>query len=220
MASQRCARGNFGDHARRSSVCAGSHGLLRQRCRGLFGNSLSGGGFARPRTRMRSDDHVLDKSAAHDRMTRDHRPDEFLLSVVVPCYNEQDVLVLTYQRIRDTLGTAAFALQLVLVDDGSDDRTGQIISELAVGDPRIKPVWLSRNFGHQAAISAGLDHAEGDIVAIIDADLQDPPEVIFEMIEKWRAGADVVYGIRRKRKEGLMKRAAYTAFYRIFKRLT
>jgi len=144
---------------------------------------------------------------------------KFLLSVVVPCFNEQDVLTLTYRRLIGVLGNQDFRLQIVFIDDGSSDRTLQIITNFSWSDPRVKTVLLSRNFGHQAAVSAGLANADGDAVVVIDADLQDPPEVILQMIEKWAAGVDVVYGIRTKRKEPLFKRAGYRIFYRMFQRL-
>jgi polyisoprenyl-phosphate glycosyltransferase len=147
------------------------------------------------------------------------RPDTFLLSVVVPCFNEHDVIVLTYRRLVDVLGDKKFRLQIIFVDDGSNDHTPYLAADLANRDPRVKAVLLSRNFGHQAAVSAGLANADGDAIAVIDADLQDPPEVVIQMIERWLEGADVVYGIRTNRKEMFLKRAAYSIFYRIFRKL-
>ncbi|MBZ8134238.1 glycosyltransferase [Afifella sp. IM 167] len=140
-----------------------------------------------------------------------------MLSVVVPCYNEQEVLPLTHARLLEAFGAAPFRFQIVYVNDGSRDATGAMLEEYAAADTRVKAVILSRNFGHQAAVSAGLAHADGDAIGIIDADLQDPPEVILAMLDKWRAGYDVIYGVRRKRKESLFKRTAYTLFYRIFR---
>lgn len=147
------------------------------------------------------------------------RPSKFLLSVVVPCFNEEDVILLTYRQLVDVLGNRDFGLQIVFVDDGSEDRTPDMAVDLSKGDPRVKTVLLSRNFGHQAAVSAGLANADGDAVVVIDADLQDPPEIVIQMIRKWRDGADVVYGIRTKRKEPLLKRTGYKLFYKIFQRL-
>src|SRR5215472_14112686 len=147
------------------------------------------------------------------------RRDKFLLSIVVPCFNEEDVIRLTHRRLIDVLGNAGCCLQIVFVDDGSDDRTPDIAVEISKGDPRVKTVLLSRNFGHQAAVSAGLANADGDAVVVIDADLQDPPEVVIQMIGKWLDGADVVYGIRTKRKESLLRRTGYKLFYKIFQRL-
>ena len=150
---------------------------------------------------------------------RHSRPSKFLLSVIVPCFNEEDVISLTYHRLIEVLGNRDFRLQIIFVDDGSADRTPEIMANFSKDDIRVKTVLLSRNFGHQAAVSAGLANADGDAVVVIDADLQDPPEVVLEMIQKWSEGADVVYGIRSKRKESLLKRAAYRAFYRVFQRL-
>jgi len=147
------------------------------------------------------------------------RPSKFLLSVVVPCFNEEDVITLTYRRLIEVMGNRDFRLQIVFVDDGSSDRTPDIMANFSEEDRRVKIVLLSRNFGHQAAVSAGLASAEGDAVVVIDADLQDPPEVIFEMIQRWSDGADVVYGIRSKRKESLLKRIGYSVFYRVFHQL-
>lgn len=147
------------------------------------------------------------------------RPSKFLLSVVVPCFNEQDVILLTYRKLVDVLGNTGFGLQIVFVDDGSHDSTSDIVIDLAKDDPRVKTVLFSRNFGHQAAVSAGLANADGDAVVVIDADLQDPPEVVVQMIQKWLDGADVVYGIRTNRKEHLLKRIGYKVFYRMFQQL-
>ena len=146
---------------------------------------------------------------------------QILLSLVMPCYNEQEVLETTHTRISAVLSDIPdLALQFVYVNDGSLDHTESILRGLAEQDARIKFLSLSRNFGHQPAVSAGLAHADGDIVAVLDADLQDPPEVLLSMLEKWRDGFDVIYGIRRERKEILLKRIGYAAFYRIFNRIT
>ena len=147
------------------------------------------------------------------------RPEKFLLSVVIPCFNEEDVILLTYRRLVDVLGSRDFRLQIIFVDDGSDDDTPEIAANLAKSDPQVRAVLLSRNFGHQAAVSAGLAHADGDVVVVMDADLQDPPEVVIRMVQTWRGGADVVYGIRTRRKESLVKRTAYSVFYLLFQRL-
>jgi len=147
------------------------------------------------------------------------RRDKFLLSIVVPCFNEEDVIRLTHRRLIDVLGNSGCCLQIVFVDDGSDDRTPDIAVEIAKSDPRVKTVLLSRNFGHQAAVSAGLAEADGDAVVVMDADLQDPPEAVIHMMEKWLQGADIVYGIRTQRKESLLKRAGYNLFYRAYQRL-
>ena len=158
--------------------------------------------------------------AARETLAGEDLPqDKFLLSIVVPCFNEEDVIRLTYLRLVDVLGNRNFRLQIVFVDDGSSDTTPDIAADIAKKDPRVKTVLLSRNFGHQAAVSAGLADADGDAVVIMDADLQDPPEAVIKMIEKWLQGADVVYGIRAERKESLLKRTCYHLFYRAFRRL-
>lgn len=140
-----------------------------------------------------------------------------LLSVIVPCFNEQEVIRTTNQSLIDTLGdNPEFAIEIVYVNDGSFDQTEKILFDLVEGDSRVRTISFSRNFGHQPAVTAGLEHAVGDVVAILDADLQDPPEVILQMIDKWREGFDVVYGVRLKRKEGFFKRFLYMSFYRLY----
>jgi glycosyltransferase involved in cell wall biosynthesis len=142
-----------------------------------------------------------------------------LLSVVAPMYFEED----TAQAFHDRVSAALEGLpwELVVVDDGSEDRTPAILADLAARDARVKVLTLSRNFGHQAALTAGLEHAAGDVVVMIDADLQDPPELIPEMLERWRAGADVVCAVRDERAgETRAKLATARWFYRLFGRLT
>jgi glycosyltransferase involved in cell wall biosynthesis len=141
------------------------------------------------------------------------------ISVVIPVFDEEDNLPLLYQRLTDVLGDVEPLYELIFVDDGSLDSSVQILEELAENDPKLIVVQLARNFGHQIAISAGLDFARGDGVIIMDADLQDPPEVLPEFIEKWREGHDIVYAIRTNRKEGWLKRNAYSFFYRILQRI-
>jgi glycosyltransferase involved in cell wall biosynthesis len=147
------------------------------------------------------------------------RKEDFLLSVVIPCFNEEDVLLKTLSRVSKVLGSRHFRLQIVFVDDGSGDQTRDILADFAAEDHRVKVVSFSRNFGHQAAVSAGLENADGDVIAVMDADLQDPPEVLLEMLKQWSAGFDVVYGIRTERKEARWKKLCYSVFYRVFKRL-
>jgi glycosyltransferase involved in cell wall biosynthesis len=151
---------------------------------------------------------------------RSYRKRDFVLSIVIPCFNEEEVVETTYQKVLKTLAGRDFELQIVFVDDGSFDKTGDIIRRIEACDARVKLISFSRNFGHQAAISAGLATADGDVIGIIDADLQDPPEVIIEMLQKWHEGFDVVYGIRRKRKEAKWKTFCYAGFYRIFRSLS
>ena len=123
-----------------------------------------------------------------------------LLSVVVPCLDEELVIATTHSRILSALdATTGFDLEIIYVDDGSQDSTLTILRELQQADQRVKVISLSRNFGQFAALTAGMQHATGDVVALIDADLQDPPEIIPEMLELWQQGADIVRGLRTKR---------------------
>lgn len=151
---------------------------------------------------------------------RDDVSDALLLSVVVPCFNEAVVIRLTHERLIAVLGSSPdFDLEIIYVNDGSNDGTEEILFGLAEKDDRAGVVSFSRNFGHQPAVSAGLKYARGDVVAVIDADLQDPPEVILDMLAKWREGYEVVYGVRAKRKENRSKKFAYAAFYRLLRLL-
>jgi len=143
----------------------------------------------------------------------DDRP---ILSVVAPLYNEHENVEALYRRTSSALESIGLSYELLLVDDGSRDATPEMIDDLRRRDPRVVVLRLSRNFGHQAAVSAGLDHARGDAVVVIDGDLQDPPERIADLVRTWREGFEVVYAIRRGRKEGWLKRLGYHAFYRIW----
>ena len=145
-----------------------------------------------------------------------------LLSVVVPCYNEEAVIRCTHARLSAALGgLSGVDAEVVYVDDGSRDATLDILREFPRTDSRVRVLALSRNFGHQIALTAGLTEAAGDIVAAIDADLQDPPEIIAEMLARWRAGADVAYGRRIERAgESAFKRWTATVFYRVLARLS
>lgn len=138
------------------------------------------------------------------------------LSIVIPCYNEQEVLPVSYDRFRAVMAAEGYDYEIIYVDDGSRDRTGEILAGLAAGDWRVKVLTFSRNFGHQCAVTAGLHNCSGDVVIIIDADLQDPPEVIPGMIETWRREqANVVYAVRNKRKgESRFKLWTARIFYR------
>lgn len=144
--------------------------------------------------------------------------DPVLVSIVVPAYNEEENLDALWQRLRPVLDSVGGG-ELVIVDDGSADTTWAEIVRLADEDPRVRGVRLSRNFGHQAALSAGMAHARGRTVCFMDADLQDPPEMLEQLLDQWRSGYDVVYAIRRSRQEGLAKRTAYRTFYRLYRRL-
>lgn len=140
-----------------------------------------------------------------------------LVSVVVPCYNEEDVIAETYRRLSAVLGgSGAARFELIFVNDGSRDRTLELLRGIQAGDPSVRVVSFSRNFGHQMAVTAGIDHAAGDAVVLIDADLQDPPEVVLEMLARWRSGVDVAYGVRGER-EGETAIKLWTAkyFYRL-----
>lgn len=144
-----------------------------------------------------------------------------LVSVVVPCFNEQEALRDTNQRLATVLEQTHLRFEIIYVDDGSSDSTPDILRELAARDERIRVVRFSRNFGHQMAITAGLEHAAGDAVAVIDADLQDPPEMILEFVQKWMDGYDVAYGVRAER-DGETAFKLWTAklFYRCIDRLS
>jgi len=140
----------------------------------------------------------------------------FTLSIIVPCFNEQDVILETYNEINDVLNSNNFNIEIIFIDDGSVDDTFFILHEISEKDARVKILSFSRNFGHQAAVTAGLNHSTGDVVSIIDADLQDPPDVIISMIEEWEKGAKVVYGVRKNRKESIYKKVSYYVFYRLY----
>jgi polyisoprenyl-phosphate glycosyltransferase len=141
-----------------------------------------------------------------------------LVSVVAPMYNEDATIDEFYARVCSALDALPF--ELVLVDDGSTDGTPMKLDSLAAADPRVRVVYLSRNFGHQTALTAGLDHARGDAVVMIDADLQDPPELISTMLDHWRAGCDVVYAVREQRDgESRFKLSTARWFYRLFDKL-
>jgi glycosyltransferase involved in cell wall biosynthesis len=144
-----------------------------------------------------------------------------MISIVVPCLNEEEVLRDTNRRLVAVLEQLPQKFEILYVDDGSSDRTPEILGALQADDERIRVVRFSRNFGHQMAITAGLEHASGDAVAIIDADLQDPPEVIADFVAKWMDGFDVVYGVRRER-EGETAFKLWTAklFYRLIGKLS
>ncbi len=141
-----------------------------------------------------------------------------LMSVVAPVYNEADLIDEFYARTCAALDGIPF--ELVLVDDGSTDGTPLRLEQLAAADPRVRVVFLSRNFGHQTALTAGLDHARGDAVVMLDADLQDPPELITTMLDHWRAGCDVIYAVREHRQgESRFKLSTARWFYKLFDKL-
>ena len=138
------------------------------------------------------------------------------LSVVIPVFNEAESLYELTDRLVNTLDPLGLSYEIILMDDGSTDGSRALIEQLHQKDARIQAIFLSRNFGHQIAITAGLHHVSGKVVAIMDGDLQDPPEILPEFWNKLKEGHDVVYGIRRKRKENVWKRLSYFLFYRFF----
>ncbi len=145
-----------------------------------------------------------------------------LLSVIIPCYNEEEVIGETIKRLKTFCAELKdLDVELIFVDDGSRDRTREFLKKFAAEDSRIRIIGFARNFGHQIAITAGIDAAGGDAVALIDADLQDPPEVMHRMVEKWREGFDVVYGTRTERPgESAFKLMTARGFYRILNKLS
>lgn len=142
-------------------------------------------------------------------------------SIVAPIYNEIDNLPELYRRVKEVMDSTGKEWELLLVDDGSTDGSTEVIHELAEKDKRVSPIIFARNFGHQIAITAGWDYARGDAVVVIDADLQDPPELILEMAKKWKEGYEVVYAVRAEREgESWFKLWTASLFYRIIYRIT
>ena len=142
-------------------------------------------------------------------------------SIIAPIFNEKDNLSELHRRVSEVMESTSETWELILVDDGSTDGSTDMIRELAKKDKRIRPVIFARNFGHQIAITAGWDYARGDAVVIIDADLQDPPEMIVEMAKKWREGYEVVYAVRTEREgESWFKLWTASVFYRLIYRIT
>ncbi len=141
------------------------------------------------------------------------------LSFIIPLFNEEEVIETLVARLQGVLETATFPCEVILVDDGSTDGTRERIEALCAADGRFRAVILSRNFGHQCAVSAGLDHAAGQCIGILDGDLQDPPEKLLDFYQKLQEGYDVVYAVRQRRKENLLKRFCYWSFYRLLQRV-
>jgi glycosyltransferase involved in cell wall biosynthesis len=138
-----------------------------------------------------------------------------LITVVIPLYNEEETIPELYRRLRAVFDKVHDNYEIICIDDGSNDKTLRLLVSLRRTDRHVKILSFSRNFGHQAAISAGIEHASGNAVIIMDGDLQDPPEILPQFIQQWKEGYDVVYAIRRKRKENIFKRTVYAAFYRL-----
>lgn len=141
-------------------------------------------------------------------------------SVVVPIHNEVENIPELYERLSGVMSGLHQSYEIIVVNDGSTDASLPLLHGLHARDARVKIVSLARNFGHQIALSAGLDHARGEAVIMMDADLQDPPEVIPEFVRRWEEGYQVVYGTRRERKENAFKRFAYAAFYRLLRKVS
>ncbi len=139
------------------------------------------------------------------------------ICLIFPCFNEEVVLPDLFRTLESL--DLGIPTRFLFVDDGSQDGTRSILQEACISDQRMAYLSFSRNFGHQVAVSAGLNHARGDLVAVLDADLQDPPELLKQFVEKWREGFDVVYGIRTNRKESLLLRLCYSGFYRLLDRV-
>lgn len=142
-------------------------------------------------------------------------------SIVGPVWNEEGNLHKFYERLKETMDSTNEPWELILVNDGSTDRSWEIMQNLQGQDPRIKVIDFAKNFGHQVAVTAGLDHASGQAVIIIDTDLQDPPPVILKLIDKWKEGYEVVYAVRAQRKgETWFKKVTASLFYRLIQRVT
>jgi len=142
-------------------------------------------------------------------------------SIIAPIFNEVENIPELYPRVRDVMAQTGESWELIMIDDGSQDGSTDLIRELHEQDQRIRPLIFARNFGHQIAVTAGLDYSRGDAVVIIDADLQDPPEVILDLIDKWREGFEVVYAVRSEREgETWFKEFTASVFYRLIYRIT
>lgn len=139
-----------------------------------------------------------------------------LLSLIVPVYNEEEVLKTSYERMREAMASTGYAFEIIYVNDGSHDKSMEILREIAAGDKNVRVFGFSRNFGHQTAVTCGMDAAKGDALIIIDVDLQDPPELIPEMVRRWENGGEIVYGKRLKREgETFFKKFTAACYYRL-----
>lgn len=157
----------------------------------------------------------------HERKSARPRPERPLISIVAPCYNEADTVDGFVAAVRDAMAGAGFAYEIVFIDDGSSDDTRDKLVALTQSQNGVRVIAFSRNFGKEAALTAGLEHARGDAVVVIDVDLQDPPALIVDFVEKWREGYDVVYGARADRTaDTAAKRISANGFYRLFNRIS
>jgi glycosyltransferase involved in cell wall biosynthesis len=138
-----------------------------------------------------------------------------MYSIIIPIFNENEIIPELYRRVKTVIDTFDAPAEVILIDDGSWDNTFDLLKGINAEDPRFKVLRLSRNFGHQVAITAGIDSATGDAVVLMDGDLQDPPELLPALIAKWKEGFQVVYTIKRSRKENFLKRFAFSSFYRL-----
>jgi dolichol-phosphate mannosyltransferase len=146
---------------------------------------------------------------------------EPVFSVIAPIFNELENLPLLYARVKEVMDSTGEPWELILVDDGSSDGSTDVIRKLALEDDRVRPVIFARNFGHQIAVTAGMDYSRGQAVTIIDSDLQDPPEVILDLIEKWREGYQIVYAVRSEREgESWFKLTTASLFYKLIFKIT
>lgn len=146
---------------------------------------------------------------------------EPVFSVIAPIFNELENLPLLYARVKEVMDSTGEPWELILVDDGSSDGSSDVIRKLALEDERVRPVIFARNFGHQIAVTAGMDYSRGQAVTIIDSDLQDPPEVILDLIEKWREGYQIVYAVRSEREgESWFKLTTASLFYKLIFKIT
>jgi glycosyltransferase involved in cell wall biosynthesis len=140
---------------------------------------------------------------------------KILISAVLPVYDEAGALPELFRRVRDAIAASGARQEIIFVDDGSRDGSGEILDSLAAANPQVRVVHLSRNFGHQAAVQAGLAHVRGDVVLLMDSDMQDAPETLERFLVQWQAGYDVVYAIRSHRQEAWWKRCLFAAFHRL-----
>ncbi len=143
-----------------------------------------------------------------------------MISVIIPVFNEVETIPELHRRLGEALKQAGEDYEIIFVDDGSRDGSAAALKAIAAGDRTAKVIELARNFGHQVAISAGMDFARGDALILMDGDLQDPPELLPDLVAKWKEGYDVVYTVKRTRKEGALKRFAFRSFYRLMQKFS